>query len=99
MKLETNRIYTLKLATGEEVVAKVLSVGTDMLEIEQPISVILGPQGLQMMPNLFSADHQHPVQLNTSCCVCVAETRDDIRNSWIEATTGIRTVSKQIITG
>jgi hypothetical protein len=29
----------------------------------------------------------------------IAETRDDVRDSWIQATTGIAPVRKQIITG
>jgi hypothetical protein len=101
MNLETNKIYTFKLTTGEEIVARVVdpTMNDSFVMIEHPILTVLSPQGLQMMPGLFSADLQQRMQLNISSCVCVAETRDDVRNSWIEATSGIRTVSKQIITG
>lgn len=99
MNLEINRIYTFKLATGEEIVTKVLEIDSTFFKIDHPISCILSPQGLQMMPGLFSANMDTPMQLNKSSVVLAAEAREDVRNSWIQATTGITTVSKQIITG
>ena len=99
MKLETNTIYSFKLNTGEELVAKIVEINQDHLLIEHPIMTVLSPQGLQMMPGLFSANLDKSIRLNNSSWAMIAETREDVRNSWIQATTGITTVSKQIITG
>lgn len=93
-------IYTFKLITGEEIVARIHAGNlVDGYEIEHPILCALTPQGLQMMPGLFSANLDKIMLLNNSSWAMIAETRDDIRNSWIQATTGIAPVSKQIITG
>jgi len=99
--LETGNIYTFKLTTGEEIVAKYLGENSAdrYLVIEHPILTVLSPQGLQMMPGLFSANLDHEVKLNNHSWVLVAETREDVRNSWIQATTGIAPVTKKIITG
>jgi hypothetical protein len=99
--LQAGTIYTFKLTTGEEIVAKLVAQDPqqDHVMISHPILTVLSPQGLQMMPGLFSADLAHDVKLNNSSWVLIAETREDIRNSWIEATTGIKPVTKQIITG
>jgi hypothetical protein len=99
MKLETNTIYSFKLNTGEELVAKILEINQDHLLIEHPIMTVLSQQGLQMMPGLFSANLDKSIRLNNSSWAMIAETREDVRNSWIQATTGITPVSKQIITG
>jgi hypothetical protein len=99
MTIEPNEIYTFKLATGEEVVAKVLEIHEDSLVIKTPISTVLSQQGLQMMPALFSSVLEQNVRLNKNAWVMVAVTRNDVRNSYIEATTGIAPVNKQIITG
>ena len=99
MKLETNTIYSFKLNTGEELVAKIVELNQDHLLIEHPILTVLSPQGLQMMPGLFSANLDKSIRLNNSSWAMIAETREDVRNSWIQATTGITPVSKQIITG
>lgn len=99
--LENGNIYTFKLTTGEEIVARLDQQDPDQghMMISHPILTVLSPQGLQMMPGLFSANLDHAVRLNNNSWVLAAETRDDVRNSWIEATTGIKPVSKTIITG
>ena len=99
MKLETNNIYTFKLNTGEELIARVVEIAPDHMIIEHPILTVISQQGLQMMPGLFSADLGQNVMLNNASWAMIAETRQDVRDSWIQATTGIAPVRKQIITG
>jgi hypothetical protein len=99
MKLETNNIYTFKLNTGEELIARVAEIAADHMIIEHPILTVISQQGLQMMPGLFSADLDQNVRLNNASWAMIAETRQDVRDSWIQATTGIAPVRKQIITG
>ena len=99
MKLETNNIYTFKLNTGEELIARVVDIAPDHMIIEHPILTVISQQGLQMMPGLFSADLGQNVRLNNASWAMIAETRQDVRDSWIQATTGIAPVRKQIITG
>jgi len=99
MNIEPDQIYTFKLNTGEELVAKLTAINADHLLIQHPILTVLSPQGLQMMPGLFSANMDKTVRLNNSSWAMIAETRDDVRDSWIQATTGIAPVRKQIITG
>lgn len=98
--LQLNEIYTFKLVSGEEITAKIFNKTADSLEVTQPISMVLGPQGLQMMPSLFSANQDKNVHINTACIAMAAETREDVRSKYLEATTGIVTpTAKQIITG
>ena len=99
MKLETNNIYTFKLNTGEELIARLVDIAPDHMIIEHPILTVISQQGLQMMPGLFSADLGQNVRLNNASWAMIAETRQDVRDSWIQATTGIAPVRKQIITG
>jgi hypothetical protein len=99
MKIEIDQIYTFKLNTGEELVARLVEIHDDHMTVEHPILTVLSPQGLQMMPGLFSANMDRTVRLNNSSWAMIAETRDDVRDSWIQATTGIAPVRKQIITG
>ena len=99
MKIETDNIYTFKLNTGEEIVAKIVEISDAYLLIQNPIHCMLTAQGLQMMPGLFSANMDKNFRLNTASWAMIAETRDDVRDSWIQATTGIAPVRKQIITG
>ena len=99
MNLNTDEIYTFKLITGEELVARVQEINSDHMIIQHPILTVLSPQGLQMMPALFSSNQDRNVRLNNSSWAMIADTRDDVRDSWIQATTGIAPVRKSIITG
>jgi hypothetical protein len=99
MKLETNKIYSFKLSTGEELVTKVVEINDDHIMIEHPILTVISPQGLQMMPGLFSANLDKPVRLNNSNWAMVAEPREDVSNSWVQATTGIQVPDKKLILG
>ena len=99
MNLKTDEIYTFKLITGEELVAKILVIEQDHMIVQNPILTVLSPQGLQMMPALFSANQDQNVRLNTASWAMIADTRDDVRDSWIQATTGIAPVRRSIITG
>jgi hypothetical protein len=99
MNLIVNTVYTFKLNTGEELVAKLTAINADHLVIQHPILTVLSQQGLQMMPGLFSAKMEQEMRLNNASWAMIAETRDDVRDSWTQATTGIAPVRKQIITG
>ena len=99
MNIKIDEIYTFKLMTGEEIVAKVTETNPDYLMLQNPILTVLSPQGLQMMPALFSAESDKSVRLNNSSWAMIAEPRSDVSNSWIQATTGIAPVSKKILTG
>ena len=99
--LDLNTVYTFKLISGEEITAKIANKDSDThIEVKQPISMVIGPQGLQMMPSLFSANPDKNVKLNINSIAMVAEARDDVSVKYVEATTGITTPPpKQIITG
>ena len=99
MNINTDEIYTFKLNTGEELVARLVEIQPDHMIIEHPILTVLSAQGLQMMPALFSSNQESKVRLNTGSWAMIAETRDDVRDSWIQATTGIAPVRRSIIAG
>ena len=97
--MNTNEIYSIKLCSGEELVAKVLSTDSNTITISDPLSIAPQPQGMGLMPSMFTADHEQPITLNTSTITMYALTADPIRVKYIEATTGITTASKKILVG
>ena len=99
MTPKIDEVFTFKLLTGEEFVAKILEINADHMIIDSPIMTVISPNGLQMMPALFSSVQGPRVRLNNHSWAMIAETREDVRDSWIQATTGIAPVRKQIITG
>jgi hypothetical protein len=97
--IELNEVYTLKLSSGEEVISKVIAVDADTITLSEPLSVAPGPQGIGLMPSMFTAEKDKSVTLNTRAITMYCETADPIRIKYIEATTGITTASKRIVLG
>lgn len=97
--IEIGEVYTFKLTSGEEVIAKVAAAGEASLQLSNPLSVAPNPQGMGLIPALFTGDHDKNVELNTSAVTMWATSADSIRIKYIEATTGITTASKKIVLG
>jgi hypothetical protein len=85
--------------SGEEMVAKVKQSGGEWIVLEDPVSIAPGPQGMGLVPSLFTADPQEEIQLNTSSVSLVSKTDDSVRMKYLEATTGIKVPEKKILVG
>jgi len=99
--METGKIYTFKLGSGEEMIAKVtkFDVNTNTLFVEDPVSVAPGPKGLGLVPSMFTADSGSAVKLNMNCVSIWCLTDDSVRLKYIEAVTGIKVPEKRILVG
>ena len=99
MKFEKDTVYTIKLNSGEELVAKVINSDFGHVTVSKPVSMAPGPQGLQLVPSLFSSNPEKNVDINIASISMSTLTRDDVETAYIEATTGITVGSKQILAG
>lgn len=101
MKFEINKVYTFKLNSGEELIAKVIiaQLGAGFIEVEHPVSVAPGPQGMGLVPSMFTASPALSVTINTNSISMYVETDDSVEAKYIEATTGIKVPDKKIIMG
>jgi monoamine oxidase len=97
--LEPGKTYTFKLNSGEELVAKVVDTSREKFSIENPVSIAPGPQGMGLVPSLFTADLTTAIQLNINSVALVAQTEDSVAMKYLEATTGIKVPEKKIIMG
>lgn len=97
--LQPNQVYTFKLNSGEELIAKVKQAGGDFIELEEPVSIAPTQQGMQMIPSIFTAEPKGIFRLNTSSIAIYAETEDSVRMKYLEATTGIKVPDKKIVLG
>lgn len=97
--IKVNEIYTFKLTSGEEVVAKVLKIEGDLISLHDPVSVAPGPQGLGLMASMFTADPKADAVLNTNNVTIYAPTDASVKSKYIEATTGLVVPDKKLILG
>lgn len=100
MTLEVGKVYTFKMNSGEEVIAKYLSeVTSDYISVTEPVSVAPGPQGMGLVPSMFTADPKQSVTINTNNIAMYSETDDTVKMKYLEATTGIKVPDKKLILG
>ena len=100
MTLEVGKVYTFKLNSGEEVVAKYSSEVTgDYINVTEPVSIAPGPQGMGLVPSLFTSEPKASVRLNTNSVALVGITDDTVKMKYLEATTGIKVPEKKLVLG
>lgn len=99
MKIEINSTYTIKLNSGEELIARVTDVQDTFITLHEPLSVAPGPKGMGLVPSVFTAEAGAETRLNTSSIAMVVATAEDIKMKYIETTTGLSLPDKKILVG
>jgi hypothetical protein len=82
-------VITLKLTSGEEIVAKLVEDGAAYYKLKNPQVLGMGPKGPGLMPYLFTVDPSKEIKL-LKTTVTVAEATDKaFADQFIQSTTGI----------
>ena len=99
--IEENKVYTFKLSSGEELIAKVVGQidNTTKIYVENPVSVAPSGKGVGLIPSMFTADPEGKIVLNINNVSIYGETDDSIKVKYIEMTTGITLPEKKILVG
>jgi len=97
MILKNDKVYTFKIANGDEIIGKVIAQTDTEVVLQQPLTIIPSQQGIQLVPSLFTTELAVDVTINKNNIVMMAETREQVCDSYLESTTGIKPVRKQIL--
>jgi hypothetical protein len=88
--VSVGEVITLKLTSGEELVAKLLEDGVVYYKLSRPMVIGMGQQGPGLMPYLFTVHPDKEVKLLKST-VTVAEATDAaFAKQFLEQTSGIK---------
>ena len=97
MTLEINKVYTLKLTNADEVVAKIVEITDDHYVVAQPLSAVPTEKGVQLIFTIFTADPKENITINKTAVAMICQTREEVCDHYLEATTGIKPVRKPSI--
>jgi hypothetical protein len=87
--VSAGEVITLKLTSGEEIVAKLVEDGAVYYKLKNPQVIGMGPKGPGLMPYLFTVSPDTEIKLQKST-VTVAEATDaQFAKQFLESTTGI----------
>ena len=100
MIIDLDRVYTMQLINGSEIVAKITEESDKTYTVSNPLTAIPDQRGLQMVFGIFTANPRDPVTINKSAVVLICATREEVCDAYLETTTGIKPVrNSKIIMG
>jgi len=97
MQVEKDRVYTFKLTNADEIVAKIIDITDVAYIVEQPLSAVPTEKGIQLIYTVFTGNPKENVTINKTAVAMIVQTRDEVCDHYLEATTGIKTVRKPSI--
>ena len=99
-KIKDGDLVTLKLASGEEVIAKYLSrTDTRYISIEKALVLMQGPQGLAFGTFFSTAKQDEPFNIAIDKLISIAHINDKIAEDYKRVFSTIKTPEKpKIIT-
>jgi hypothetical protein len=83
-------IVTLKLTSGEELVAKLVENNTEHFILSKPLVLSMSPQGIGMVPYLFTVSPDKEIKLNKGTVTVIEATDKSFSDQYIQGTTGIK---------
>ena len=90
--VSTGEVITLKLTSGEEIVAKLVEETATYYRLSRPMVIGMGQKGPGLMPYLFTVHPDKDVKL-LKTTVTVAEATDEaFAKQFLETTSGIQLV-------
>lgn len=81
-------VVSIKLISGEEIIARLEEETTDYIKVSRPLTVSLGPQGLGMIPFVFLAQSE-TIKLNMNHVMVLSLSKKDAADQYVQGTTGI----------
>lgn len=86
----TNDVVTLKLTSGEELVGRFVEETDTHIKLSKIMVLTMGPQGVGMVPYLFTVESDREIPISLSTVVVKVESAKDSASQYIQATTGIK---------
>ena len=82
-------IVSIKLNSGEEVIAKLEEETNTHYKLSKPLMVAATQQGLGLAPFMFTVDQEANIKLNVNSVSCIAKTEKEMASQYIHNTTGL----------
>lgn len=87
--IQDGDIISLKLNSGEEVVAKLDSQTDTEFKLHNPMVLSMTQQGIGMIPFVITADPEAILSVSKDRAIIATQTRKDAASSYLQQTTGI----------
>ena len=92
-KIEHGTVVSLKITSGEELVAKLDAFGSDEVRLSKPFTLAVTPQGIAFVPFLIGADENAKVSIKHPNVIAITPSREEVKSAYIQQTSGLVTAS------
>ena len=93
-KFKEGNYVTLKLVSGEEVIAKFKALTSDYISIDKALVLMQGPKGLAFGTFFATAEQTKPINICRNKITSIANVNDKIKTEYERIFSTIKTVDK-----
>lgn len=86
--ISVGETVSVKLISGEEIIARLDSEGTETIKVTKPLTISLGPQGLGMIPFMF-LNGSDTIELKHAHILAMGVAKKEAADQYLQGTTGI----------
>ena len=91
--VSSGEVVTIKLTSGEELIARLDSETDTFVKLSKTMVLTAGPNGLAMVPYLFTVEQDKVISLNKNTITVIAPTMKDAGRQYMESTSSIKIVN------
>ena len=95
--IEPNSIVTIKLDSGEEVIAKFVVDLEKYVTIVKPLVIMMSPQGLAFGTWVATMDQDKDINISSDHIISMGITNSKVQTEYTNATSSIKTPAKSSI--
>jgi hypothetical protein len=90
---KTGDIISIKLSSGEEMIARFEDENGEVITIVKPYILIAAQNGMALAPYMFTISPDTKVQLKINNVICIVKSAKDAADMYIKQSTGIAIAS------
>jgi len=87
--ITAGEVVSIKLISGEEIIAKLEEDTTEQVKLHRPLSVSITPSGLGMMPFMFLSASD-TISVKHAQIIAIAVAKKEAADQYLQGTTGIK---------
>jgi hypothetical protein len=88
--IKEGEVITLKLTSGEEIIARFVEDTAHGYKISKPTSITVTPQGLGLVPFAFTVSPNDDIVIKEHAVIMMTATEKQFADQYLQGTTGIK---------
>lgn len=85
-----NDVISIKLSSGEEMIARAEKETKDELTVVKPYILIAAENGMALAPYMFTVETDAKIKLKINNIICIVKSAKDAADMYIKQSTGIQ---------